>query len=94
MTAILMQDNFSEWPIYIPFIAYNENLLFLRENNLSLCLKLFPISSHDITDKMAASIESCCEMYKRSYLQTAQPIYIKFVAKCLPLLPHFTEVTV
>ena len=28
ITAILMQDNFSEWPIYIPFIAYNENLLF------------------------------------------------------------------
>ena len=22
-----MQDNFSEWSIYIPFIAYNENLL-------------------------------------------------------------------
>ena len=34
-----MQDNFSEWPIYIHFIAYNENYLFLRENNLSLCLK-------------------------------------------------------
>ena len=28
-----MQDNFSEWPIYILFIAYNEYLLFLRENN-------------------------------------------------------------
>ena len=40
ITAVLMQDNFNEWPIYIPFIAYNENLLFLRENNLSLCLKL------------------------------------------------------
>ena len=35
-----MQDNFSEWPIYIPFIAYNEQLLFLRENNLFLRLKL------------------------------------------------------
>ena len=35
-----MKDNFSEWPTYIPFIAYNEHLLFLRENNLWLCLKL------------------------------------------------------
>ena len=35
-----MQANFSEWPIYTPYIAYHENLLFLRENNLSLCLKL------------------------------------------------------
>ena len=26
--------------IYHPFIAYNETLLFLRENNLSLVLKL------------------------------------------------------
>ena len=40
ITAILMQDNFSEWPIYIHFIAYNETLLLFRENNLSLCLKL------------------------------------------------------
>ena len=40
ITAILMQDNFSKWSIYIPFIAYNENLLILRENNLFLCLKL------------------------------------------------------
>ena len=56
-----MQDNFSEWPIYIPFIACNENLLFLRENNLSLCLR-------DMTDKMAAFIESYSEMYKRPYL--------------------------
>ena len=36
----MMQENFSEWQTYIPFIAYKENLLFLRENSLSLCLKL------------------------------------------------------
>ena len=50
ITAILMQDNFSEWPIYIPFIAYNENLLFFRENNLSYCLKLaisYFVTLHD-----------------------------------------------
>ena len=38
--AILMQDNFSEWPIYTPFIAYNENLLFLRENKRILMLEI------------------------------------------------------
>ena len=39
ITAILMQVNFSKWPIYTPFIEYIENLLCLRENNLSLCMK-------------------------------------------------------
>ena len=26
--------------MYVPFIAYNENLLFLREKQVILCLKL------------------------------------------------------
>ena len=48
VTAILMQNNFSEWPIYIPFIAYNEILLFLRENDLSLKLaNSYFITWHD-----------------------------------------------
>ena len=64
-----MQDNFSEWPIYIFFIAFNENLLYLRETTYPYGWNYwFLISSRDTTDKMAASIKSYCEMYKRPYL--------------------------
>ena len=35
-----MQHNFSEWPIYIRFIAYNENLLFFKKKRIILVLEI------------------------------------------------------
>ena len=37
---ILMQDNFSDWPIYISIIAYEENLLFFKRKQLMLMLEI------------------------------------------------------
>ena len=46
ITTMLMQDTFSERQIYIPCIAYNKTLLFLRENNIYLYLKLAILFRH------------------------------------------------
>ena len=91
-----MQDNFSEWEIYIPSIAYiNENLLYLSENNLSLCLQLgFLISSRDMAVKMTASMESYCELYEKLYLLNRSSDLHKICGKMLASLIPFTEVTV
>ena len=64
-----MQENFSEWSIYISFIAYDENLLFFKKKHLILMLEISNLLfRHMMTDKMVASIEHYCEMYKKSYL--------------------------
>ena len=52
------------------------------------------ISSCDITDKMAASIESYCEMYKRPYLPDRSTDLHKIYSKMFIFLTLFNEVRV